>query len=355
MERLFLSLIRLGIGNSIGNINIPISIDWRAMEELASNQGLFAVLVDGIEKIPEGHRPSKPVLLQWIGETLQGYEYRFELYQRTIAELSAWYNNHHYKMMVLKGLACSLDWPKPEHRPCGDIDIWLFGQQKEADAKFAKEKSIEIDKSHHHHTVFYWRDFMVENHYDFINIHHHKSNTALDRVLKELAADDTHYIETFGEKVYVPSPNFHAFFLLRHAMNHFASSEITLRQILDWGFFVKAHGKDVDWDYLVSLFESFGMIQMFNIFNAICVEDLGFDSSFFPSVQFEPSLKDKVFNEVIKPSNCGKEPHGLILRVWFKYRRWMANSWKHKLCYQESMWSAFWSGVWSHLLKPSSI
>lgn len=73
-------------------------------------------------------------------------------------------------MMILKGYACSLDWPKPEHRPCGNIDIWLFGKQKEADALLANKKGLEIDSSHHHHhTIFYWRDFMVENHYDFFD------------------------------------------------------------------------------------------------------------------------------------------------------------------------------------------
>lgn len=36
-------------------------------------------------------------------------------------------------MMVLKGYGLSLNYLKPSHRPCGDIDIWLFGKQKEAD------------------------------------------------------------------------------------------------------------------------------------------------------------------------------------------------------------------------------
>ena len=76
--------------------------------------------------------------------------------------------------MVLKGYACSLDWPRPEHRPCGDIDIWQFGEQKKADAAM-KNEGIEVDSSHHHHTVFYWNGFMVENHYDFINVFQHKS------------------------------------------------------------------------------------------------------------------------------------------------------------------------------------
>ena len=208
----FLQLIRLGICNASA-ARIPENVDWSELETLAAQHGLSAILVDGVEKLPEGQRPPKPLLLQWIGETLQGYEYRYELYSRTIAEMAAFYNEYGFKMMVLKGYACSLDWPKSEHRPCGDIDIWLFGKQKEADKALAASSKFQdscskIDSSHHHHTVFYWRDFMVENHYDFIEVHHHSSSPALEKILKELGQDDSHFVELYGEKVYIGAVQF---------------------------------------------------------------------------------------------------------------------------------------------------
>ena len=131
-----LLLVRIGIkGKPAGfqpTITESSSVDWVAIQDLATQHGLSAVVLDGIEKLTDQQRPPKVFLLQWIGETLQGYEYRYELYQRTISEMAGFYNSHGFKMMVLKGYACSLDWPKPEHRPCGDIDIWLFGKQKVA-------------------------------------------------------------------------------------------------------------------------------------------------------------------------------------------------------------------------------
>lgn len=354
MTDVFLKLIRLGIGTE-HIYNLSKEINWAEVEIMAERHGLSAVMVDGIERLPENRRPPQELLLQWIGETLHGYEYRYEHYCEAIAELAEWYNSHGYNMMILKGLACGADWPKPEHRPCGDIDIWLFGKQKEADSAFSKGKNIKIDKSHHHHTIFEWKGFLVENHYDFINVYHHKSNIEIDEVFKELAMDNTHQIDVKGERVFISSPNFQALFLLRHTMNHFASSEITLRQMLDWGFFVKAHGKDVDWEWLLNELERFGMKKLFDVFNAICVENLAFEVSVFPRVQFEPMLKDRVFNEILSPEFEEVEPKGLLKRVIFKYRRWKANEWKHELCYKDSMGSAFWSGIRSHVLKPSSI
>ena len=392
LRDIFLRLVRLGIGSelvsgfkvqgsspstNLDSSSSPFSaVDWEAEKALAERQGLSGVVADGIECLPKEVRPPKPVMLQLIGEVQQNYEYRHELYRRAIAELAGFYNSHGFKMMVLKGYACAMDWPKPEHRPSGDIDIWLFGKQKEADAvlkssefrdesleSVEKVRKVEIDNSHHHHTVFYWRDFMVENHFDFINVHHHRSNAAFEKILKKLGEDDSHSVELYGEKVYLPSPDLHALFLLKHMMLHFASGEISLRQVLDWGFFVKAHGNEVDWEYVTGVLEEFGMMEMFGLFNAICVEELGFQpvdslklivESQLGSREFK-ALKERVLSEILSPEFVGETPSALIPRIVFKYRRWKANGWKHRLCYRESMWSAFWSGVWNHLLKPGSI
>lgn len=353
LKESFLRLVKLGIGHNSGPI--PPGTDWKDIEVLSFRQGLSAIVLDGIERMPDQARPPKELLLQWIGNKLQSYEYRYELYQRTIAELAAWHNSNGYKMMVLKGYACSLNWPRPEHRPCGDIDIWQFGKQKEADTALAKDKGIKIDNSHQHHTVFFWRDFMVENHYDFINVYHHKSSAEVEKVLKQLGKNDSHFVELYGEKVYLPSPNLHALFLLRHSMSEFASSCINVRQVLDWAFFVEKNGTDVDWDWLLGVLDEYNMREFFNCINAICVNDLGFSATLFPNVQYLPDIKERVLNDIIFPEFTAVEPKGFLPRVIYKYRRWKANGWKHKLCYKESMWSAFWSGVWNHLLKPASI
>ena len=354
LEKTFISLVRLGIGTS-DEISIPDGTDWNALMVLANKQGLFAVVLDGLEKAMGDNLPPKVLLLQWIGETLQSYENRYELYRRAIAEMAGFYNEHHFKMMVLKGYACSLNWPKPEHRPCGDIDIWQFGRQKEADEVLEREKGIKIDNSHHHHTIFTWRGFTVENHYDFIEVHYRKSSQSLEKILKDQGVDDSNFAELYGEKVYVPSPNLHALFLSRHALEHFASEDVSIRQLLDWAFFVKAHGKDVDWNWLLCVLEEYGMLPLFDLFNAICVENLGFDACLFPKYEVDAQMKERVMNEIQSPEFNEKQPTSLLPRVAFKYRRWKANSWKHNLCYKESRWSAFRSGVWNHILKPKTI
>lgn len=350
---MFLHLTRRGIGHQ--SYYPDISFDWGDLYALSVKHGLQAVVLDGIGSLPEVKRPNQEMLLNWIGEVLQGYEQRYALYEKAIGELASFYIQHGYKMMVLKGYACSLDWPKPNHRPCGDIDIWLFGKQKVADSLLEKEKGVTVDTSHHHHTVFDWKGFSVENHFDFINVHHHKSNARFEDILKELGKEDSHFVEIAGERVYLPSPNLHALFLLKHMAMHFAAEGIMLRQLVDWGLYVEKHSKEIDWQWLEGVIIQFGMKELYNVFNAICVGDLGFRVNIFPQVQFSPDLKDKVLKEILNPRFDIEPPKGFFKRIVFKVRRWKANEWKHKLCYKDSMWSAFWSGVRNHLLKPSSI
>ena len=355
----FLQLVRLGIGTS-KDARIYKDVDWVKLKALANRQGLSAVVLDGIDRLNTNSSNSTNTLpvamkLEWIGEVLQNYEQRYRQYQNAISSLAGFYNQHGFKMMVLKGYACSLDWPMPEHRPCGDMDIWQFGDQKEADVTIASEKGVKVDDSHHHHTVFEGQGFTVENHYDFINVYQHKSHKELEMVFKDLGKDDTHYVEVDGERVYLPSPNLHALFLIKHNLLHFVSGEMTFRQLLDWTFFVKKHKSEIDWEWLNKQLETYGMKEMFNIINAICVGELGFAVDLFPTVQFDPNLKDRIVRDMFNPEFSEEIPHGLLKRFAWRYRHWKVTEWKHDLCFTDSMWSSFWSGVWGHLLKPSSI
>ena len=297
MKEAFLALVRLGIGNA-ATVTLPDHIDWDEVEVLAEKQGVLGVVYDGALRHTDSTDSTDffplTVKLRWIGEVMQGYEQLYVLYRKAVADLGAWYHAHGYRMMLLKGMACGLDWPKPEHRPYGDIDIYLFGHYKEADSALTRELGVKIDNSHHHHTVFEWEGFTVENHYDFVNVHVHESSRELESIFKELAnTDDCLQLTAYG---LMPSANLHALFLIRHMMSHFTGASMSLRQILDWGFFVKAHHDEVDWKWLVEVLEEYHMKEFFECVNAICVEDLGFDKVEGLGLRVEGRLKERVLS-----------------------------------------------------------
>lgn len=389
----YLSLIKLGIGHKA---DIPAKVDWNAVRLLASKQGLAAIVLDGVkvlldlsaDKDSENGRRAASALstmsldfkFDWMGESVVMYEQRYGHYKTAIKHLAKFYNSHGFKMMILKGYGLSLNYPVPSHRPCGDIDIWQFGRYREADGTLSREKGIKIDNSHHHHTVFQVDGFLVENHYDIVNVHVYKANAELEKSFKAMAMDDSHFIdlseydcsqlkvsEAGKSRVYLPSANLHALFQLKHCISHFASTEITLRHVLDWAFFVEKHSSEIDWKWLVETLRRFKMLEFFNYLNSVCVEDLGFDARMFATANealneigsvpfFDRELKERVLGDMIAPEFAEKTSQGNVFkRVAFKYRRWQANAWKQRLCYSDNRFVAFWKSVWAHILKPSSI
>jgi len=192
---------------------------WHALYRLAAAQGVLGIAWDGLRLLeeagglPADGAPPRELRIGWSFNTAQD-ERRYARQRRTI-----------------------LCYPVPEHRPCGDIDIWLYGRQQEADALLRREKGIAIDEEKHLHTVFRIDGVMVENHYDFLNVHAHPSNRQLERMLRTYAAQPGEEIDVEGATVVLPSADFNALFLLRHAAAHFAAAEIGVRHLLDWVVF----------------------------------------------------------------------------------------------------------------------
>ena len=187
-QSVLLELVKLGLGKD-SESKIPQGIDWQGLFELAENQKVTAIAFDGINRCFEKGAELDidfQTKMDWIGAAQQ-VEVYYQEHERNLRDLAQFYQKHGIKMMVLKGYGLSLNYPVPNHRAPGDIDIYLFGEQEKADKILQEELGISVDKSHHHHTVFTFQEESVENHYDFLNVHVRKSNRRMERKLKELA------------------------------------------------------------------------------------------------------------------------------------------------------------------------
>lgn len=239
---------------------------------------------------------------------------------------------HSISLMLLKGYGQSFCYPCPEHRECGDIDIWLFGRQREADELLCREWGIRIDEDKHHHTVFLIDGIMVENHYNFLNVHAHASNREIEQLLRTYAEIHGETICLKDTEIHLPSPSFNALFLLRHAAAHFAAAEIGIRHIADWGMFIRRYCDKIDWTELYATARRMNMHRFLNCINAISINNLGVDVKLFPSFERDLKLEERVLNDILHPEFSEKFPEkGFIRIIRFKFRRWLANRWKHRI------------------------
>lgn len=351
-----LGLLRLGLNHE--QTPLPKYINWNVIYKLAQQQGLSAIILDGIEKMYcDNLNPECPDLhpdfkLDWITYVYNCYEKYYLKYTQILGSLAEFYNTHGYKLMILKGYGLSLNYPYPDRRPCGDIDTWAFGDYKLVDASINKEFGIFVDRTHHHHTVYEWCGSVVENHYDFVNVHYGHKNAELERVFKRLAMDDSFSTLINNNIVYLPSPNLNVLFLLRHTMLHFASTSMNLRQLLDWGFFIKRYSKEIDWDSTLTILKTFNMVDFFDYMNAICVFDLGFDADDYPYINYNLKLRQRILADTIFPEFNKVCPNGTIKNAIFRWQRRKANKWKRELCYKDEGFSSLLHSIWTHIIKP---
>lgn len=359
---ILLALVQEYLGQENNHAWISDEINWHDLFRLAQQQGLLAVVWNAISKLAESgtlvpkQMPDKALKLQWALST-EKIVARYRKQESIIEKLATFYTEHNIRMMLLKGHSLSIYYPTPEHRECGDIDIWLYGEQKRADKLLAEQRGVKIDEDKHHHTTFTLGGIMVENHFDFLNVHAHISNREIERELRQLSKEDLGTEHHIGSStVMLPPVNLHALFLLRHTASHFAAEEINLRHIVDWALFVKNNYSDIDWSWLYGIAQRHNMTKFLNSLNAISIEYFGLDSHMLPAFERNTALEQRVFNDIFSPEFSERMPaQGLLRRLIFRFRRWWANRWKHRIVYREGLLKTFIVQIYSHLLKPKSL
>lgn len=354
-EKSLLYLLQLGLSGKIKEsvIDIKYDIDWYTVYTLALRSGVSAIVLDAIGLLPEEVRPSKPILLQWIGQSTM-MERMYAKHRERIVELADFYNQNGIRMLLLKGYGCSLCYPKPEHRPTGDLDVYLFGKQEEADILVEKELGIKVHREYHKHSTFNYGGVEVENHAKFIDDVSHKSNIRFEQILMSVL-DKEECLSSPIDNVLLPSSTFNALFLLRHTGEHFASNEIMLRHVLDVGTFFQQYHSQIDWALVFNVYKEERMLRFFNAIATICVEYLGIDAACFASddkryaYQKDTALADRVLcdifekKDVLPMSTAGIDTIGKKLKYAIdKSCRWWRNHWKYQLVYNENLVESFW-------------
>ena len=352
-----LQLVRLGIHSDAELTPTPPEIDWAAVEEMAASQRVTAIAWDGYLRLYEAGMVTvdmdEAVKKLWLFTVFQSFEQWYPVYRATIGHLASVFARHGIRMMVLKGYGLSLNYPVPMHRPCGDVDFWTFGEAARVDRLLADELGIQIEGSPEHHTTFHFEGQYFEHHHNFVSAQAHPSSKVVEARLNELASRGEEAVDVDGQTIYLPSPDFHALFLLRHAAAHLAGSRINIRQILDWGLFVEKNRDRIDWRGLEDFVEKVKMTAFYRVINGICVDYLGFSSTVFPTGR--DASEQRVLEDMLCPEFSDPCPSFFLAQWLWRLRRWLRRAWKQKLVYPEPLMRTFFARLLSLLKNPGSL
>ena len=192
MEMELFALLRLGLGNSTPeqeNLSgfITMSPDrWAKIGEIAQKQCILGIVLDGLdhlESTPYGPNRVLPtnLKLEWIGQVMQ-LEQRNRHQIAVMGELAGKWTKGGCRVMVMKGQANGMMYPKPGHRSPGDIDCYLFENYTKGN-NIARNEGANVNEGWYKHSQISYKGELFENHLYFV---HTREGNRSKRLQKEL-------------------------------------------------------------------------------------------------------------------------------------------------------------------------
>lgn len=352
MENELFALLRLGLGNTTtenenlsGFIMLPAA-QWTRLGEIAQEQGVLGVMLDGIERLEATgygatRELSKEQKLEWIGNVLNGYEAGNLQQLKVIDAIQRQWYEAGIQMMLMKGQAIGIYYPKPNHRCPGDIDCYLFDDYANGNEQ-AMKWGGKVDEGWYKHSVIRYKGETIENHQFFVHTREGENSKRFNQVLCK-TLKDTKFDTLSGTGVLLPPPLFNALFLTYHAQAHFLEEGLKLKQLLDWAMYLKQDADKVDWSEFYAICDKFHLRRFADIATDIAVHFLGVKlenplivtKSPFTAKVIHATLYDKDY--IFSSGNSSWANRWHIVKNLFKYR------WKYKEVYQHSIaWQLWW-------------
>ncbi len=276
--------------------------DWVRMYNMSHDNAVMPLVYEGIKNTPDIKVPDDvKANMEINAQFTKDYHTKQEAILKKFTEMTA---SKGVDTVQMKGVGFSMNYPNPQGRFGGDIDVFNFKHDTNpADPKnnmslfvdrLAGKSNMDVDLSHGpKHSEIRYKGMPIENHRALLNVEvsslHKKMNNYLLKVI-----NPHQEILPHGTKVLVPSKEFNNVFISFHAMQHFVGSGINFHHLADWAVQIKKHGMKVPEEAKGTKFEEF-MYAFTNLAN----KHLGTNVK----VPENKKLEDAIFQKMLHPEN----------------------------------------------------
>ena len=254
-EKLIFYLLRRGLHTeNKASFEFEDTTDWDVIFDCCSDQGVLGIVSDGIDTmneeglIPEKHQFSHNMKMQW-GYNVMNIEKTFIHQFKVSSMLADEYAKGNIRTVVLKGFSIARMYPKPFHRPCGDLDCFLMGDYEKGNI-IAERLGADVNRNLYKHSHIELKHLTVENHQFCTAIRGSDRYKDFERLLQKILRE-TELRPIKNTKLLSPNPLFNALFLTIHSWGHFMDEGIKIRHICDWTVLMEKHINDIDWGKFV--------------------------------------------------------------------------------------------------------
>lgn len=301
----YLCLLRSALWNVTPEIDFVF--DWNEVLQIAENQSTLPIVCQSALQMVGDNAPSlklRSVMLGKMGQNSRQYALLNEAMMRSFECL----RSHGVEPVLLKGNGLAQNYPFPEFRQCGDIDIYVGPENYHEGCAAMREMTdfhnwgIENERQMHYNIEK--GDLVIETHRVTAILHDRDDNAFYQKISLDGLSKDLHRVEIDGFSLNLPSDTFNSFYVFHHAWHHFLDTGVGFRQLCDWALLLHSLYGEIDLAKLKSYIDGLGLMKAWKTFACIAVEQLGLPKEEMPFYNASYSKKAaKVLSFVWKEGN----------------------------------------------------
>ena len=338
-EDQFFALLRSGLWNEVPE-RAPFAggADWEDLYRLSFEQTVVPLVTDGINRLPKEFLPADPERLDPFLGDLMATVKRNRALDAFIPKL--FHALEGIPVILVKGQSLAQDYPDPERRQPGDIDLLLPPASYEAAKAVLLPKATTVleEQAETWHQGMRFRSIEVEIHGSISTLMSRKLDRQLAALLQDQFDRRPFLSVSIGEaEIPVPGADFNAVYIFVHFLQHYWSGGVGLRQLTDWMVFVSVHKRDIHPVILEKRLQELGLLRLWKVFTGFAQEYLGCPAEKLP-LAAEPDAKKnaRIWQFIRRSGNFGKnqdrsrkkEPY-LVRKVHSLWRLVVADRLRH--------------------------
>ena len=319
-ERLFFNILRSSLWGA--RLDLPADFDdWKALMRLAQSQSVLGLVANVLLSDKESAQRIPVKMQQRLRTFLRSNMATHSVLNRTLLQVVKLMDDAGVESVLLKGQGVARNYPMPELRQCGDIDLYVgvknFAKACDLIDTIASETKLPENGESDKHYEAKVGDVVVEIH-KYSEVH---PSAYYDSIYQKYADEgltkDLRIYDISGMSVNTPADTFNAFYIFNHIWQHFLTSGVGLRQFIDWMLFLHEHKTTIDQAKLKRILEDMNLMRPWQVLGCVLVDDLGLPAYDFPFYdgRYERRKKRRVLKRVLEEGNFGHE------RAYYKDRK----------------------------------
>ena len=272
----FLQLLKASINKSEVKIN---NYNWQSILQLSNIHKVLPLVYEALYKSEEFKNTDKDfqkylknTSMQIIYNQIQRSERFLQIYEE--------FNKKGLKILVFKGIILRQLYPIPDERISGDEDLLIKKEDLKKAEEILKSKDMErILSQEEEEDVYHYFCKKTGLHLELHTRLFGNSSEIYKKMEKTFQGvfDNSEKVIINNVTINTFSLDKHFLYVICHAMKHFVSSGIGIRQICDIVMYINKYFDKINWNYIWQEVSNFGYETLFVNFLQIGIDYLGLD------------------------------------------------------------------------------